>query len=86
MRTLLSPAGRFLQALLVVALLAALTPAATAIPAIVAICLACLALLGFVGARLGGASPPRSVLRTLLWGALAMAVTAGAGHLFGAAI
>ena len=44
------------------------------------------ALLGFVGARLGGASPPRSVLRTLLWGALAMAVTAGAGHLFGAAI
>ncbi len=65
---------------------AALTPAATAIPAIVAICLACLALLGFVGARLGGASPPRSVLRTLLWGALAMVVTAGAGHLFGAAI
>ena len=65
---------------------AALTPAATAIPAIVAICLACLALLGFVGARLGGASPPRSVLRTLLWGALAMAVTAGAGHLFGATI
>ena len=67
-------------------LAAALAPAALAVPAIVGICLACLALLGFVGARLGGARPPRSVLRTLFWGALAIGITAGAGHLFGAAI
>ena len=66
-------------------LAAALAPAALAVPAIVGICLACLALLGFVGARLGGARPPRSILRTLFWGALAIGITAGAGHLFGAA-
>lgn len=53
---------------------------------IVGVCLLCLALLGFVGARLGGARPLRSIIRTLLCGALAMGVTAGAGHLFGAAI
>ena len=48
--------------------------------------LLCLLLLGYVGARLGGARPGRSMLRTFFWGALAMAVTAVAGHLFGAAI
>lgn len=53
---------------------------------IVIVSLACLALLGHVGAKLGGARPLRSILRTLIWGALAMAATAGAGHLFGAAI
>jgi VIT1/CCC1 family predicted Fe2+/Mn2+ transporter len=67
-------------------LAAALAPAGNAIPAIVGVCLLCLALLGHVGARLGGAKPLRSILRTLFWGALAMAVTAGAGRLFGAAI
>ncbi|MEC3911684.1 VIT family protein [Sphingobium sp. CR2-8] len=67
-------------------LAAALTPASGAIPAIVGVCLLCLLLLGYVGARLGGARPLRSVVRTLFWGMLAMAVTAGAGHLFGAAI
>ena len=54
--------------------------------AIVCLSLLCLALLGYVGARLGGAQVVRSMGRTLFWGALAMAVTAGAGHLFGAAI
>lgn len=53
---------------------------------IVIVSLLCLALLGHVGAKLGGARPLRSILRTLVWGALAMATTAGAGHLFGAAI
>ncbi|NML10007.1 VIT family protein [Sphingobium sp. AR-3-1] len=67
-------------------LIAAMVPAGGAIVAIVALSLLCLALLGYVGARLGGAQVARSVCRTLLWGALAMAVTAGAGHLFGAAI
>lgn len=50
------------------------------------VCLLCLVLLGYVGARLGGAKPLRSIVRTLLCGTLAMAATAGAGHLFGAAI
>jgi VIT1/CCC1 family predicted Fe2+/Mn2+ transporter len=67
-------------------LAAALAPSGHAIIAIVAICLLCLALLGHVGAKLGGAKPLRSIVRTLFWGVLAMAVTAGAGHLFGAVI
>ncbi|QGP78719.1 VIT1/CCC1 transporter family protein [Sphingobium sp. CAP-1] len=67
-------------------LAAAVAPASGAIPAIVGTCLLCLILLGHVGAKLGGAKPLRSILRTLFWGALAMATTAGAGHLFGAAI
>lgn len=67
-------------------LVAAIVPAGSAIIAIVGLCLLCLALLGYVGARLGGARVARSISRTLFWGALAMAVTAGAGHLFGAAI
>lgn len=65
---------------------AAIAPAGEAIPAVVGMCLICLALLGHVGARLGGAKPVRSILRTLLWGSLAMGATAVAGHLFGAAI
>jgi len=67
-------------------LAAAVAPPAYAIPALVGACLLCLALLGGAGARLGGAPSWRSIVRTLFWGALAMAVTAGAGHLFGAAI
>ena len=67
-------------------LAAAVAPGESGVAAIVGICLLCLAMLGYVGARLGGARPVRSVLRTLFWGALAMGVTAGAGHLFGAAI
>lgn len=67
-------------------LAAAIAPAGQAIPSVVGMCLLCLAVLGHVGARLGGAKPVRSILRTLLWGSLAMGATAVAGHLFGAAI
>lgn len=44
-----------------------------------------LALLGVLGARAGGAPVGRSVARVTFWGALAMAVTAGVGALFGVA-
>ncbi|WP_420143549.1 VIT1/CCC1 transporter family protein [Sphingobium sp.] len=67
-------------------LAAAMVPPDHAMTVIVGISLLCLALLGGAGAVLGGARPWKSVIRTLFWGALAMAVTAGAGHLFGAAI
>ena len=43
-----------------------------------------LALLGAVAARVGGASPWTGAWRVTFWGALAMAVTAGVGALFGA--
>lgn len=42
-----------------------------------------LALLGVVGAKIGGAGMLKAALRVTFWGALAMAVTAGIGWLFG---
>ena len=45
-----------------------------------------LALLGAVAARAGGAGIVVGAWRVSFWGALAMAVTAGVGHLFGAVV
>jgi VIT1/CCC1 family predicted Fe2+/Mn2+ transporter len=45
--------------------------------------LAFLATLGAIGARAGGANVRMATLRVTFWGALAMAVTAGIGTLFG---
>jgi len=44
-----------------------------------------LALLGSLGARAGGASMTTAAIRVTFWGALAMALTAGVGALFGVA-
>jgi VIT1/CCC1 family predicted Fe2+/Mn2+ transporter len=44
-----------------------------------------LALLGSLAARAGGASVITSAMRVTFWGALAMALTAGTGALFGVA-
>lgn len=54
--------------------------------AVTAASLVGLALLGYLGARTGGASVWRGVLRVTLWGAVAMAVTAAVGKLVGAAV
>jgi VIT1/CCC1 family predicted Fe2+/Mn2+ transporter len=45
-----------------------------------------LALLGGVAARTGGASIAQGAWRVGFWGALAMAVTAGVGALFGSVV
>jgi VIT1/CCC1 family predicted Fe2+/Mn2+ transporter len=45
-----------------------------------------LAALGAVAAQAGGASMRTAALRVAVWGALAMAVTAGCGWLFDAAV
>ncbi|WP_312736553.1 VIT family protein [Brevundimonas sp.] len=45
-----------------------------------------LALLGGIGARVGGAGIAKAVLRVTFWGAFAMGLTAGIGHLFGTVI
>lgn len=45
-----------------------------------------LALLGAIGAKAGGAPVLRAVARVTFWGAVAMAVTAGVGALFGAVV
>jgi VIT1/CCC1 family predicted Fe2+/Mn2+ transporter len=44
-----------------------------------------LALLGSLSARAGGASAASAAARVTFWGALAMALTAGVGALFGVA-
>jgi len=63
-----------------------LSPASMLVPAVALVSLACLTVLGALGARAGGAPLGPSVLRVTFWGALAMAVTAGVGRLFGAAV
>jgi len=47
--------------------------------------LVCLGLLGFASARTGGAPAIRAAVRVTFWGALAMALTAAIGTLFGIA-
>ena len=48
--------------------------------------MAFLSVLGAIGARAGGAKVLRATLRVTFWGALAMALTAGIGKLFGTVI
>jgi VIT1/CCC1 family predicted Fe2+/Mn2+ transporter len=45
-----------------------------------------LALLGAIGARAGGANVMKATLRVTFWGALAMALTAGIGAIFGTVV
>ena len=45
-----------------------------------------LAVLGGLGAYTGGAPVAKAVLRIAFWGAVAMAITAGVGALFGVAV
>ena len=52
----------------------------------VVVTLIVLGLLGDTGARLGGAPRRPATLRVLVWGAVAMGVTAGIGALVGAAV
>jgi len=51
---------------------------------VTAVALVILAVLGALGARIGGANIVIGAVRVLFWGALAMAVTAAVGALFGA--
>lgn len=67
-------------------LVVAMAPQPALVPTVVMVSLLCLAILGALGARVGGAPVGPSVVRVSLWGALAMAVTAGIGSLFGMAV
>jgi len=64
---------------------ALLSPAALLVYVVPATSLGFLAGLGALAARMGGAPMGVATLRVTFWGALAMAVTAGAGALFGSA-
>jgi vacuolar iron transporter family protein len=64
----------------------ALSPLQVLIPVVAGTSLAFLALLGGVAARAGGASVLKGAIRVTFWSALAMAVTAAVGKLFGTAV
>jgi VIT1/CCC1 family predicted Fe2+/Mn2+ transporter len=64
-------------------LVAALAPMSMVLVAVPAATLVFLAVLGSVAARAGGARMLVAAARVTFWGALAMAVTAGIGALFG---
>ena len=58
-------------------------PESTLVPVVCATSLVFLAALGALAARAGGAPMLKAALRVTFWGALAMALTAGVGALFG---
>ena len=64
----------------------ALAPSRGLIAWVAATALVFLALLGGVAARAGGAGVAKGAWRVTFWGALAMAITAGVGALFGTVV
>ena len=67
-------------------LTAALVPQSMLIPFVIGTSILFLALLGGFGAHAGGAPVVTAAIRVTFWGALAMALTAGVGAMFGAAV
>ena len=67
-------------------LMVVLAPPWALVPVVSAASLGFLALLGAIGARAGGANVLRATARVTFWGALAMALTAGIGKIFGTVI
>ena len=67
-------------------LMVVVSPASALVPIVSAASLGFLALLGAIGARAGGANILRGTARVTFWGALAMALTAGIGKLFGTVV
>jgi VIT1/CCC1 family predicted Fe2+/Mn2+ transporter len=65
---------------------ALVSPASAIVPIVSATSLAFLVGLGAVGAMTGGAPLGRAAMRVAFWGALAMALTAGVGRLFGTVV
>jgi vacuolar iron transporter family protein len=64
-------------------LVTAIVPATGLIAVVSGTSLVFLALLGGLAARAGGAGVTVGAIRVTFWGALAMALTAGVGWLFG---
>ena len=79
----LASAGSFAVGAALPLLVATLAPAAVLIPLVSLTSLVFLALLGGLAARAGGAGVTIGAIRVTFWGAIAMAVTAGVGALFG---
>jgi VIT1/CCC1 family predicted Fe2+/Mn2+ transporter len=82
----LASAGTFAVGAALPLLAVLISPSALAIPFVAGSSLIFLAILGGLAAFVGGASAARGALRVTFWGALAMALTAGVGALFGIAV
>ena len=85
MQAALASAATFAVGALLPLLMALLAPGPARIGAVSGGSLLFLALLGGLAAHAGGASVMTAAARVTFWGALAMALTAGAGLLFGGA-
>lgn len=81
----LASAGTFSVGAVLPLLVVLLAPVSALVWAVSVSSLLFLALLGWLAARTGGAPVITSVMRVTFWGALAMALTAGVGSLFGVA-
>ena len=79
----LASAGSFATGAAMPLLVTAFAPENTLIPLVAGTSLAFLGLLGGLAAHTGGAGVTVGAMRVTFWGALAMAVTAGVGALFG---
>lgn len=79
----LTSAATFSIGALMPLLMAIVAPASLVVPAVTVASLAFLAVLGAIGAKAGGADVWKATARVTFWGALAMAITAGIGALFG---
>ncbi len=79
----LASAGTFAVGAGLPLVVAWLAPAGALVPLVAGSALLLLALLGGVAAQAGGASVVRGATRVAVWGALAMAITAAVGALFG---
>lgn len=80
----LASAGSFAVGAALPLLVTSMAPAAGLIPLVAGTSLVFLALLGGLAARAGGAGVATGAMRVTFWGALAMALTAGVGSMFGA--
>ena len=79
----LASAGTFAVGAALPLMVVLLVPLSTLMWAVAGSSLVFLALLGSLAARAGGASVFTAAVRVTFWGALAMALTAGVGALFG---
>jgi VIT1/CCC1 family predicted Fe2+/Mn2+ transporter len=82
----LASAGSFAVGAAMPLLVAAIVSEAGLIPLVSGTSLVFLALLGGLAARAGGAGVTAGAIRVTFWGALAMALTAGVGALFGTVV
>lgn len=79
-------AGAFAVGAALPLLVIVIAPKAWLIASVAGTSLLFLAVLGGLAAFAGGAKAPRSILRVTFWGAMAMALTAAVGALFGTAV